>query len=380
MDIMEEEGGKKARCSKCGQVVLLPGSDPGLSPLGRLKARTKAKPAPPPALEGPTKITGPPPGVAEADSDTRSTPALQDMSTRADAGAGMPPEWTACLRPAEAEGEIGRLGPYRVLRVVGAGGMGVVFEAEDPTLERRVALKAMLPHLASNPTARERFLREARAAAKIQHDRVAAVYQVGEERGVPWLAMPFLVGEPLDARLRRVGELPAEEVARIGAEIAEGLMAIHERGLIHRDIKPANLWLEASPGHQAGEYHVKILDFGLARATAGEVQLTQAGAIVGSPAFMAPEQAGRQPVDARADLFALGCVLYLMCTGVLPFEGDDAMSTLMAIASAEPIPPHQRNPQVPAELSDLVMEMLAKKPQDRPTSAREVREALLALS
>jgi serine/threonine protein kinase len=371
MDVMEGEAGRKARCAKCGQTVLLPGSDPGLKPVSRLRGKGKAKASAPPVESQPTKITAPP--VAEADSDTRSTPALHELTTRADAVAANPPEWTACLAAPEAEGEIGRLGAYRVLRVVGAGGMGVVFEAEDPVLERRVALKAMLPHLASNPTARERFIREARAAAKIQHDRVVPIYQVGEERGVPWLAMPFLRGETLDVRLRRQAPFLPEEVARIGAEVAEGLLAIHERGLIHRDVKPANIWLEGDEGH------VKILDFGLARATGGEPQLTQAGAIVGSPAFMAPEQAGRQPVDARADLFALGCVLYLMATGALPFEGDDALSTLAAIASAEPIPPRQRHPPVPEELSDLILEMLAKKPQQRPASSREVREALLAL-
>jgi len=164
------------------------------------------------------------------------------------------------LAPPLAPDELGRLGPYRVLKVLGAGGMGVVFLAEDPQLARLVALKAMLPGVAVSDSARERFLREARAAASIKHDNIVSIYQVGEDRGVPFLAMELLDGEPLDARLQREGKLPRAEVVRIGREIALGLAAAHKRGLIHRDIKPANLWLEAETGR------VKILDFGLATA------------------------------------------------------------------------------------------------------------------
>src|SRR5262249_29089717 len=187
------------------------------------------------------------------------------------AGAG---ERELChlLAPPRAPGELGRLGPYRVLEVLGVGGMGVVFRAEDPELARPVALKAMLPAAAARDSSRQRFLREARAAAAIKHDHIVAVYQVGEDRGVPFLAMEFLEGEPLDVRLAREGTLPAAEVLRLGREIALGLAAAHKRGLIHRDIKPANIWLEAETGR------AKILDFGLARAAGGEeAQLTQPG-------------------------------------------------------------------------------------------------------
>src|SRR4029077_20611447 len=135
------------------------------------------------------------------------------------------------------------LGPYRVLKVLGAGGMGVVYQAEDPHLQRLVALKAMLPRPAASASARERFLREARAAAAIEHDYIVHIYQVGEDRGVPFIAMPFLKGEPLDARLKREGKLPVAEAVRIACQTSEGLSAAHEQGLIHRDIKPANLWL-----------------------------------------------------------------------------------------------------------------------------------------
>src|SRR5262249_49188334 len=145
------------------------------------------------------------------------------------------------------------------------------------------------------------------------------IYQVDEERGVPFLAMEFLKGEPLDERLNREKKLPLVEVLRIGREVSEGLAAAHEHGLIHRDIKPANIWLEAPRGR------VKILDFGLARAPTQEAGLTQQGAIMGTPAYMAPEQARGEAVDARTDLFSLGVVLYRLCSGQQPFSGHDSI-------------------------------------------------------
>ena len=227
----------------------------------------------------------------------RRRPPVYELPTSLDGGTS-DSSLTAFLAPPRAPGELGWLGGYRVLEIVGSGGMGVVFRAVDLDLEREIALKAMLPNLAAHATSRLRFVREAKAAAALQHDRIVAVYRVGEDRGVPFLAMPFLRGQSLEDRLK-AGPLPIDEVRRLGAEIAEGLAAIHERGLIHRDIKPGNVWLEGSAAR------VKILDFGLARA-GGDATLTREGGIVGSPAFMSPEQALRQPVDARADLFALG--------------------------------------------------------------------------
>src|SRR5262249_27187820 len=202
------------------------------------------------------------------------------------------------LGPPQEPGELGRLGAYRVLRVLGVGGMGIVFHAEDVQLRRAVALKCLLPALAATSQARQRFLREARAAAAIEHEHVVVIYQVGEDRGIPFLAMQLLQGESLEDRLRREPLLPASQVLRIGREIAVGLAAAHERGLIHRDIKPANVWLE---GPQA---RVKLLDFGLARAVADDTGVSQAGTIVGTPAYMAPEQSRGDPVDARCDLFS----------------------------------------------------------------------------
>ncbi|HVK10632.1 MAG TPA: serine/threonine-protein kinase, partial [Gemmataceae bacterium] len=230
----------------------------------------------------------------------------------------------AFLSPPLGPGELGRLGGYRVLELLGAGGMGLVFRAEDPTLRRPVALKVMRPELLDRPHAAERFLREARAAAAVKHDHIVTIYQVGQDRGVPFLALEFLAGEPLDARAKRESRLPPAEVRRIGHEAALGLAAAHAAGLIHRDIKPANVWLEAPRGR------VKILDFGLARATGQDVHLTGSGTVMGTPAYMSPEQANGQPVDARTDLFSLGAMLYRLATGRLPFPGDSAMAILAA--------------------------------------------------
>ena len=267
--------------------------------------------------------------------------------------------------------------------------MGVVFQAEDINLKRMVALKAMLPALAVSESARERFLREAVTSAQLDHDHIVHIYQVGEDRGVPYLAMQLLKGESLDTRLQRESRLPVREILRIGREIAEGLAAAHEQGLIHRDIKPANIWLESRSQETGirnrGESstasfrpRVKILDFGLARALSGAVQLTQTGAIVGTPAYMAPEQAGKT-VDHRCDLFSLGCVLYRMSTGQQAFYGADTVSTLLAVATDTPRSPGDLNPDLPPALSALILRLLAKRPEGRPPSARAVIEAIQSI-
>jgi serine/threonine protein kinase len=277
------------------------------------------------------------------------------------------------LGPPQEPGELGRLGAYRVLKVLGVGGMGIVFHAEDVQLRRPVALKCLLPALAATAPARQRFLREARAAAAIEHEHIVVLYQVGEHRGIPFLAMQLLQGESLAERLQREPLLPVSEVLRIGREIAVGLAAAHDKGLIHRDIKPGNVWLE---GPRA---RVKLLDFGLARAAADDTGVSQAGTVVGTPAYMAPEQGRGEPVDARCDLFSLGCVLYQMGTGQPPFQGNHTVALLLAVAQTEPSPPCQVNPDLPAPLSDLVMRLLAKEPAGRPASARAVVEVLAAL-
>jgi serine/threonine protein kinase len=288
-------------------------------------------------------------------------------------GACHPAESFDYLAPPERPDELGRLGPYRVLRQLGAGGMGVVFEAEDPQLQRSVALKVIRPALMADAAIRERFLREARATAALQHDHIVTVYHVGEDRGVLFLAMQLLQGETLDDRLAREGRLPAGEVIRIGREIAEGLAAAHAQGLIHRDVKPANVWLEL------GTSRVKLLDFGLARIAADEAGLSHHGLILGTPHYMAPEQAEGVAIDARADLFSLGCVLHQACTGELPFRGSGTLGVLRALATQTPRPARALNATVPPGLSRLIQKLMAKDPADRPSSAAVVAGALAAV-
>jgi serine/threonine protein kinase len=325
------------------------------------------------------------PAGAAADSDATiddlqplPEPAPERVAAPDPTPATQPPESTAAsptfkfLAPPQGPDELGRLGRYRVLEILGRGGMGIVFLAEDATLKRRLALKVLLPELASQPHARERFDREARAVAALSNDHVISVYDVGEENGTPFMAMQLLQGESLDARLQREGPLPAAEAVRIGREVAAGLAAAHDARMIHRDVKPSNIWLEAPTGR------VKLLDFGLARG-AGDPRLTHSGILVGTPAYMAPEQVGNGAVDHRADLFALGCVLYEMLTGRRPFEGGDTLSVLASLAMTRPPLPHLLNRAAPARLSALVMWLLAKKPEGRPSSTAEVLKRLRTL-
>ncbi len=284
------------------------------------------------------------------------------------------PDGGHSLAPPRQPDEIGRLGGYRILKELGRGGMGVVYQAEDLKLKRPVALKVMMPGLAAAPDQRQRFLREAQAMAAVRHDHVVTVFEVNEDRGVPFLAMEFLTGMPLDQWLKSGRKTTLTQVLRIGREVAEGLAAAHAIGLIHRDIKPGNLWLDST--HKG---RVKILDFGLARSGKEDVHLTQTGAIMGTPAYMAPEQARSEKVDGRCDLFSLGCVLYRLLTGEMPFQGDNTVALLMAVAMENPKPVREINPDAPAALAELVMRLLEKDPAKRPQTAREVARALQAM-
>lgn len=263
------------------------------------------------------------------------------------------------------------LDQYRILRVLGEGGMGTVYLAEDTNLDRQVAIKTLKAELASRPAAKERFFREAKSAAKLNHDHIIPIYQVGEANGIPFLAMPYLQGAPLDAVLKKRKQLLAiPEVIRIGREVAMGLLAAHAQGLIHRDIKPANIWLEAPKGR------AKILDFGLARTQSDTAHLTASGAIMGTPAYMAPEQARGLPVDGRADLFSLGVILYEMTTGRKPFTGPDVMAILTSLAMDEPPLAHTINANVPNNLSTLISRLMSKSPGGRPMSAEALIQEL----
>jgi serine/threonine protein kinase len=258
------------------------------------------------------------------------------------------------------------LGPYRVLNVLGRGGMGIVFRAYDPRLHRMIALKTLYPAHAEDPVVRGRLFREALTLAAIMSDYVVPIYHIGEDGLIPYIAMPCLEGRTLAMEMRSPAGLGVAEMLRIGQECATGLAAAHRLGLIHRDIKPSNLWLEAEFGR------VKILDFGLAKPVGIELDavepLTLAGTVLGTPGYMSAEQAQGQYVDARSDLFSLGVVLYQLSVGEWPFRGDTLQEILAAQAIAPP-PPHAKNPEIPVPFSALVLQLLSKCPARRPRSA-----------
>lgn len=273
------------------------------------------------------------------------------------------------LQPPSDAAYLGRLAHFDVMRILGRGGMGVVLEAFDSKLQRNVAIKVLDPELAGDETARQRFCREARAAASINHENVVAVHQVersGEDM-LPYLVMQLIAGESLDQRLAREQKLPLREIVRIGMQAAHGLAAAHAQGLIHRDIKPGNILLEAS------QDRVKLTDFGLARI-AEDVKLTRTGFVTGTPLYMAPEQAMGEEADPRSDLFSLGAILYEMCAGQPPFTGNSALAILKQITEARHRPLRELNPAIPDWLSDTIDRLLAKKPADRIQSAEHLAE------
>jgi WD40 repeat protein len=271
------------------------------------------------------------------------------------------------LDPAQEPGTLGKLGRFHVVEVIGQGGMGLVLRALDACLQRQVALKVLDPRYARNDLARNRFIREARAAASIAHENVVSVHHVETHReDIPYLVMRLVKGESLQDRLDAAkGPLELHEILRIGKQMAAGLAAAHEQTLIHRDIKPANILLEAGTGR------VLLTDFGLARAVE-DVKLTQTGFVAGTPLYMSPEQARGEPLDHRSDLFSLGSVLYAMCAGTPPFQGSSPFVVLRAVTEDNHRPLHELNPQVPDELVEVIDKLLAKKPDERIQSAAEV--------
>lgn len=277
------------------------------------------------------------------------------------------------LSPATGPDELGRLAHYRVLKTLGEGGMGIVLLAEDTQLQRPVALKVIRPEIGRSPADRQRFLREARAMAQVKSDHVVTVYQVGQIGDVCYLAMELLEGETLDCWLNKTRTPPVDEVLRIGREIAMALSAAHARGLVHRDVKPANIWLEA-PSRR-----VKLLDFGLARPQTEGPSLTDPGMVVGTPMYMAPEQARGETLDGRTDLFSLGCLLYQMLTGRPPFDGKTPVAVLTSVITDTPSPPDRFNPALPIPLSKLLFRLLAKQRTGRPDSAELVSAELLTI-
>ena len=275
------------------------------------------------------------------------------------------------LAPSDDERMLGRLGPYEIAGIIGSGGMGIVLKGHDRALDRFVAIKLLSPHLASSGAARQRFLREARAAAAVVHDNVIAIHGVDEFAGLPYLVMPYCRGTTLEKRVRDSGPMSLREILRVGLQTARGLAAAHAQGLVHRDVKPANILLED------GVERVRITDFGLARA-ADDASLTVTGLLAGTPHYMSPEQALGKPLDARSDLFALGAVLFTMATGSPPFRAESSHAVLRQVTDVEPADVRLANPDIPAWLSGIVRRLLAKDPAARYQSTAEVAGTLEA--
>ena len=266
-----------------------------------------------------------------------------------------------------------RLGKYEIRGEVGRGGMGVVLKGFDPDLLRTVAIKVLSPHLAQSEVARRRFQREARAAAAINHENVLTIHSVEEQGETPFLVMEFVAGKSLKEHIGERSKLDVIEVIRLSAQVAQGLAAAHVQGVIHRDVKPANVML-----HE-GATRVRLMDFGLARVAFDNSDLTSHDHTVGTPAYMAPEQIRGQKIDARADLFSLGCVMYCMIVGHSPFHGRNHVETIHKIIELVPTRLHAIHPAVPLVLSDMVDKLLAKHPDDRYQSAFEVADVLSRL-
>ncbi|WP_165225655.1 protein kinase domain-containing protein [Aquisphaera insulae] len=285
-------------------------------------------------------------------------------------GAVPPAELLELLDAPSSPGDLGTIGTYRVLEVLGSGGMGVVLRGFDPGLNRPVAIKVLAPQLATSGTARQRFAREARAAAAIRNEHVVAIHSVDEWRGLlPYLVMEFIPGRSLQARIEDPVPLDVNAILRIGMQAATGLAAAHAQGLVHRDIKPSNILLENCVER------VKITDFGLARA-ADDASLTHSGFVAGTPLFMAPEQARGDAIDHRADLFSLGVVLYAMCTGRSPFRASTTLAVLKRVCDDLHRPIRETNPDIPDSLCRVIDRLLAKEPSDRFSSADEVARVL----
>jgi serine/threonine protein kinase len=264
---------------------------------------------------------------------------------------------------------LGRLGRYEIERIIGAGGMGIVLKGFDTELNRPVAIKLLAPHLARVGAARQRFAREARAAAAVVHEHVVPIHNVESEQAHPFLVMQFINGESLQARVDREGPLSVAEVLRIGLQTASGLAAAHAQGLVHRDVKPANILLES------GVERAYLTDFGLARAS-DDANLTYTGVVAGTPHYMSPEQADGRPLDHRTDLFSLGSVLYFMATGHPPFRADRPMAVLKRTCHDPHRPAWQCNAEIPDALSSIIDRLLEKIPVRRFASAAELQHEL----
>ncbi|HEX4979046.1 MAG TPA: Stk1 family PASTA domain-containing Ser/Thr kinase, partial [Acidimicrobiales bacterium] len=261
-------------------------------------------------------------------------------------------------------------GRYEILRHLARGGMAEVYLARDLMLDRPVALKVLFRELSVDRSFVERFRREAQAAANLSHPNVVPVYDWGEEDGTYYIVMEYVEGRTLSQMIRREGPLLPERAADIAADVAGALAFAHASGVVHRDVKPGNVLVSKDGA-------VKVTDFGIARAANADQDLTQTGSVMGTATYFSPEQAEGRRVDARSDLYSLGVVLYEMLVGRPPFQGDNPMAIAYKHVREEPIPPRSANPDIPAQLETIVLQAMAKNPNDRYVTADEFRQDLL---
>jgi serine/threonine protein kinase len=268
-----------------------------------------------------------------------------------------------------------KIARYEIIDELGRGAMGSVFRARDPVMDRVVAIKTILTAALAGEQAnefRQRFYREARAAGALAHPGIVPVFDVGEDEGMPFLVMEYVDGQTLADAMKKGERSSLERVCEIGQKVAEALGFAHSHGVVHRDIKPANILLTSRQVY--GEERPKITDFGVAKLTAGEA--TTSGQLLGTPAFMPPEQFTGAPIDGRTDLFSLGVILYWMSTGEQPFPGETMTAVSYKIVHTEPVPPAKLNPAIPGALDAVILKCLAKSPYDRYQTGEELAQAL----
>jgi eukaryotic-like serine/threonine-protein kinase len=270
------------------------------------------------------------------------------------------------------------IGRYEVLEELGHGAMGSVFKAHDPAMGRTVALKTILAAALAGDKGEEyraRFYREAHAAGKLAHPGIVPVFDVGEQDGTPFLVMEYVEGRTLSAAAWGGERFTVERSCEVGQQIAEALGYAHRKGVIHRDIKPANILMTSPEAY--GSERARITDFGVAKLAAGD--MTSTGQLLGTPAFMPPEQYTGAQVDGRADLFSLGVILYGLVTGERPFTGDTMTAVSYKVVHTEPVPPRRLNPSIPQRLDEVILKCLAKSPADRFQTGEELAQELAAL-
>ncbi|MGB9692822.1 MAG: serine/threonine-protein kinase, partial [Candidatus Sumerlaeaceae bacterium] len=266
-----------------------------------------------------------------------------------------------------------KLGPYRLLRLLGRGGMGEVWLAHDTKLDREVAIKLMRRELMAREDAVKRFYREARAVARLNHPNIVQVYAIGEEGPIIYMVMEYVDGETVSQRLKRLGPLPLKECVNILLQAVEGLGYACARGIIHRDIKPSNMMISS-------DFRVKIADFGLAKIIEHDSQMTVAGTAIGSPNYMSPEQARGEEADHRSDIYALGISFYQMLTNELPFTGQTPLTVLLRQIQ-DPLPEPEYLKQLEnGRVLEVIKKMTAKNPEDRYQTYGGLAAALAALA